>query len=38
MVFTKIEAKKLMLVMLKWGSFDAALQKHQGKSHAKNMS
>jgi hypothetical protein len=32
MVFTNIEAKRLMLVVLKSGSFDVALQKHQNKS------
>ncbi len=26
-----------MLIMVKWESFDAALQRHQSKSHAKNM-
>jgi hypothetical protein len=35
MVFTNIEAKRLMLVVLKWGSFDVALQKHQNKSQAR---
>jgi hypothetical protein len=30
-----MEEKRLMLVMLKWGSFNAALQKHQSKSQAR---